>query len=180
MTCPMSREERRRRQKYPMKCSLTPRLQHKSRVLHESPRCDPVHMSREPHLCSLCKSLIQCKGCSAEHKQTPTALFLFSERGRPAPKVSVSLWVGGLSWARISCKHTSSTTPRGGLSIEPGGRESQGSLPLSSFPSAWLGCPRFCRFIFSAAEPHTEAITIMRWGEMLEMLARRSGARRER
>lgn len=135
-------------QKIPNEMFLDTKASAQSRVLHESLRCAPVHMSREPHLCSLCKSLIQCKGCSVEHRQTLTALFLFSERGRPAPKVSVSPWVGGLSWARISCKHTSSTTPRGGLSIELGGRESQGSLPLSSFPSAWLGCPRFCPFIF--------------------------------
>ena len=63
------------------------------------------------------------------------------------------------------------------------------SVPLGSFflPLAGLSC-----VLFFAAEPqedmpsgdhsvaHTEAMTIMRWGEMLEMLARRSGARRDR
>lgn len=48
MTCPMSRgrEEEEMGQKYPMKCSLTPRLQHKSQVLRESPRRAHIHMSR--------------------------------------------------------------------------------------------------------------------------------------
>lgn len=35
MTCPMSRD--RRWGKRPLKCSLTPRLQHESQVLHERP-----------------------------------------------------------------------------------------------------------------------------------------------
>lgn len=51
--------------------------------------------------------------------------------------------VGGLSWARVSCKHTS-TTPGGGLSAELGagswelgGRESEGSWwRLAVCPSA--------------------------------------------
>lgn len=63
------------------------------------------------------------------------------------------------------------------------------SVPFGSFflHVAGLSC-----VLFFAAEPqentlsgdhsvaHTEAMTIMRWGEMLEMLARRSGASRDR
>lgn len=98
----------------------------------------------------------------------------------------------------MSCKHTgSSTTAQRGLS--PGAWRGAGSRarlaagsgggPLQQLlpPRDWgvLG-------LLFAAEPqgntpsgdhsvaHTEAMTIIRWGEMLEMLARRSGARRDR
>lgn len=59
---------------------------------------------------------------------------------------------------RISCKHTSSTTPRGGLSTELGGQGRGSWWRLAACPSAWLGCPR-CSFFF-AAEPQENTL---RW-----------------
>lgn len=59
-----------------------------------SPRCAHVHVSRasQPVCAVQVTNLVQTLVLS-NTKTLPTALFLFSKRGKPAPKVSVRPWL---------------------------------------------------------------------------------------
>lgn len=134
-------------------------------------------------------------------KINSTALFLFSKKRNPASRCLQVHRLVVCPWAKCHVNiQVAAPLPRGVCPTEPGGRAG-GRAGGRGWPSGSGVCPPrqllpplgwvvLC--LFFAAEPqediprgdhsvaHTEAMTIMRWGEMLEMLARRSGARRDR
>lgn len=184
-----------------MKCSLTPRSRQKCGVLRWRP-CRVQHPTPSHSPSSLCKvqvtNLVQRQFCFLFLKNKNNVIPLpcsFSSKRRertPVPRrlPGQRLIICVLGLEHQVNIHVAAPLPRG---LSAGAGAGGWHLAVESSPSAaaaGLAVLSTGSVSLQSLEnvpkggdhpgAHTEAMTIMRWGEMLEMLARRSGASRER